>query len=315
MTELNGVIELTGEVAGLFKIEAFRADVEGNEIPGSRRVAADWFPNLITDNGLNLIGSSSTWLTWCQVGSGSTPPVALDTALVSRIAGTSTRDITAFGAQSAAPYFAWRRNTYRFAEGVAAGNIAEVGVGAATTGNLLSRALILDGSGNPTTIQVLADETLDVTYEFRYYPPTVDWIGSVTLAGIDHAVLGRAANVTSGSDSAGWVVNPQGSTSTFPGAAAWMLAFNGGLGLITSSPSGAQSGASATSDASYSAGSHQRSGTVTWGLSSGNLSGGVGSVLIKHGVGAYQFGFTPPIPKDATKILTLTFRHSWARRP
>lgn len=139
------ILELHTEVEGWFKFEAISED-------GTRRVLADWFPNLITDQGLNQMGTLATWLNACQVGSGSTVPAVSDTQLVTRVAGTTTIQSTVQGIQSTPPYYASRTRTYRFAAGVATGTLSEVGVGTtATVGNLYSRALILDGAGNPTT--------------------------------------------------------------------------------------------------------------------------------------------------------------------
>ena len=299
------MIELKSHVAGMFKFEAVKRD-------GSRRVLADWFPNLITDNGLNLIGSSGSWLSYCQVGTGTAAPNVLDTALASRVAGTPTVNASTAGTRSSAPYFVWRRNTYRFAEGTATGNIAEVGVGPSATGNLLSRARILDGSGNPTTISVAADESLDVTYEFRYYPPTVDNTFSLTIGGVTYSVTSRAAGVTSES-AFGWFISQIGQAQTIDDRSV-VKARNGAIGAITAEPAGASSDSSSVTNAAYSAGSHYRDGTVTWALNAGNLAGGISAILVQHGIGTYQLGFSPAIPKDNTKVLEMTFRHSWARK-
>lgn len=53
------------------------------------------------------------------------------------------------------------------------------------------------------------------------------------------------------------------------------------------------------------------------GLNDSNLSGGIRSILIlsNSGVCRYQIQFDPAIPKDNTKVLSLTIQHSWARRP
>lgn len=299
------MIELKSHVAGMFKFEAVKRD-------GSRRVLADWFPNLITDNGLNLIGSSGSWLSHCQVGTGTAAPNVLDTALASRVAGTYIISASTSGTQSSAPYFTWRRNTYRFAEGAATGNIAEVGVGPSATGNLLSRARILDGSGNPTTISVAADESLDVTYEFRYYPPTVDNTFSLTIDGVTYSVTSRAALVTT-AGSPGWTVAQIGQAPTINNTYV-ICAYNGAIGAITERPAGASSSASSSTNAAYSAGSHYRDGTVTWALNAGNLVGGISAIEATHGIGTYQLGFSPAIPKDNKKVLQMTFRHSWARK-
>src|SRR5690606_31940294 len=57
-------LRVTHGLCGRFKLEAERPD-------GQRRLLADWFPNLITNAGLNRIGTSSGWLTACAVGTGS----------------------------------------------------------------------------------------------------------------------------------------------------------------------------------------------------------------------------------------------------
>ena len=301
------MIELKSLVAGMFKFVAVKRD-------GSRRVLADWFPNLITDNGLNLIGDAfgGEWLRYCQVGTGTAAPNVLDTALASRIAGTFTVSASTSGIQSSAPYFVWRRNTYRFAEGAATGNIAEVGVGASATGNLLSRARILDGSGNPTTISVAADESLDVTYEFRYYPPTVDNTFSLTIGGVEYSVTSRAALVTTES-TLGWSISAEGQAPTMDNLNL-VRVHNGAIGVITAQPAGTWSNASSVTNAAYSAGSHYREGTATWALSAGNLAGGITAMAVRHGIGMYQLWFSPAIPKDNTKVFEITVRHSWARK-
>lgn len=288
------------QCAGWFKIEAIRPD-------GTRRVLADWFPNLILNGGLDRMGENADYLNWCQVGSGSTAPVATQTALVNRIAGTNTMQNTVNGAQASAPYYGWYRRTYRFAQGVAAGNLSEVGVGWAASGSLFSRALILDGGGSPTTITVLSDEVLDVTYELRRYPGTVDLTGTVVLGGVTHNWVSRAAGVT---NSWAWA-----GVSAMALDSAW--AYNGDIGAVTTiSPSGTQ-GTLSTTPLAYSSGSYRCASTVSAGLNDSNLVGGVRSIGIYsyHGIGRYQIQFDPAIPKDNTKVLSLTIQHTWARRP
>lgn len=289
------------QCAGWFKIEAIRPD-------GTRRVLADWFPNLILDGGLDRMGANANYLSWCQVGSGSTAPVAAQTALVNRIAGTNTVQASSTGAQASAPYYGWARRTYRFAQGVAAGNLSEVGVGWATSGSLFSRALILDGGGSPTTITVLSDEVLDVTYELRRYPGTVDLTGTVVLDGVTHNWVSRAAGVTT--------------AGVWTGTGAMVLdaaqSFSGNIGAVTAlNPSGTSGSLTATALA-YSAGSYTRAATVSAGLGDSNLSGGIRSIIVWSnvvGTSRYQIQFDPAIPKDNTKVLSLTIQHSWARRP
>jgi len=298
---------------GWFSLSAFKVDENGEEIPGSRRSPVPPFKNLITDSGLDRMGSNSDYLNWCQVGAGSTAPAVGNTALASRVAGTSTIQATSLTAQSSAPYYVARTNTYRFAAGAAAGNLAEVGVGWGATGSLYSRALILDAIGSPTTITVLADELLDVTYQIRQYMPTVDWAGSITLRGVTHSVIGRACSVTS-ANAGGWAITENGTAANF--LSPLPLAYTGAIGAVTaSSPGGSVIGSPlSTTAAGYSSSSLQRDIVVFFDNIRGNNASGIGSIKITMGIGTYQFGFTPSIMKTSDDTLSLTFRHSWARK-
>lgn len=291
-------------IKGFFKIEAVKPD-------GSRRVLADWFPNLVTDNGLDLVGSSSSWMSTCVVGSGNTAPANSDTQLVSLVGSTTNVVTSTQGTAVGSPYYGFTTNTYRFAAGVATGNLTEVGVGATST-NLFSRALILDGIGNPTTITVLSVEALDVTYQLRNYAPLVDVTGNITISAVVYAYQIRAANVT-GSQ---WNMVGFGFADT--AGLSSMTVFDGALGAITSSPSGSSASGGIAANNAYSTGTHRVDGTFTMGLTVGNLGTGISAALITTGAiygqfGGYQISFTPAIPKDNTKVLTLGFRQSWAR--
>jgi len=269
------------------------------------------FPNLITNGGLNRMGTTNDYLVWCQVGSGSTSPNADQSALVSRIAGSSTQSGTQLSGQATPPYYVFRRNAYRFNPGVATGNIAEVGVGWATTGGLFSRALVLDSFGVPTTISVAADETLDVTYELRFYPKTTDDTGTVTLTG----------NIGGTYD---WVWRPALVSTFGVGSGGWFLPAsmaeqrrclfsNNPIVGVTSAPSGGVSPDITTSP--YVTGSFELQFTCTVGLSDANFVGGIRSLSPEIGAGRYQVGFTPAIPKTSNDVLSIILKHSWGRRP
>jgi hypothetical protein len=202
--------------------------------------------------------------------------------------------------------------TYRFAAGVAAGNLSEIGIGWAATGDtLFSRALILDGSGSPTNITVDSDEIFDATYELRLYPPVTDVTGTITLDGNDYDYIIRAANV-------------DGYGSAFIGGS-WgnpyttnnQSAYSGAIGAITELPSGTAQ--VSTSHTGSSTASGEFTGTVTWGIATGNFAGGIESVVLIHGISgvvllwAFQIDFDPAIPKDNTMELSLTYKYNWAR--
>ncbi len=297
---------------GRFKMEAVRPD-------GSRRFLAE-FPNLITNAGLNNMGEYNGFLSYCHVGSGNTAPANGDTALVSQVAETSQTVGSALQtAQPSSPYYGSVIRTHRFDAGTATGNLSEVGMspGPAGSFNLTSRALILDGSGNPTTITVLADEALDVTYEFRIYPPTGNVTGNISLDGNNYAYTIRAANVTQVSS---WGHPAGGARMGFGGNGNSVSAYDGAIGAtIVDQPTGDETGYTSDLDhADYSAGTYQRSATVTFGLVQANLADGIAALLIPVGqgqnCGSMQVGFSPAIPKTNAQVLALTFRVSWSRR-
>ena len=313
-------------VQGWYKMEALKVDADGNVIEKSRRLVADWFPNLITNQGLDRLGGGNNGNIFpsCQVGSGNTAPNVNDTGLVSRIAGTSSSGAaTVTGAQSTPPYYGWLRNVYRFSTGTAAGNLSEVGVGWGTTGSTLySRALVLDLSGNPTTVTVLSDEVLDVTYEHRLYPPTSDATNVVNISGVDYTFTTRAANVTTASNwSMGSNNTPNGGCSLglTPSPSA-VTAYNGTIGAVTAIPGGSSEGfGSSPTLAAYTPGNYYRDSTVSAGTSVAVLSGGISALLAVYGrgfpsSGVFQYGISPAIPKTNLQTLTLTFSQSWARK-
>lgn len=328
----NDPVTSTMGVQGWYKMEALKVDADGRVIEKSRRVVADWFPNLITNQGLDRLGgnNASNVFIACQVGSGNAAPNVNDTGLVARIAGTASSPSsggTVIGAASTPPYYGWVRNVYRFAAGTATGNLSEVGVGWGTTGSTLySRALVLDTSGNPTTVTILSDEVLDVTYEHRLYPPTGDTTNVVNISGTNYTFTTRAALVTT---AAWWSMS--GSSSSAPSGGAVLglsssfgpsavVAYNGSIGAITSSPGGSSAifGNSPVL-AAYSPGNYYRDGTVSTGTSGAVLGGGISAILARFGNndasgGVFQYGVSPAIPKLNTQTLTLTFRQSWARK-
>lgn len=297
-------MNLKTKVAGYYKLQVIRPD-------GTVRESGE-FPNLITDIGLDRMGVGS-YLTYCQVGAGSTAPTVTDTSLASFLAASNTKQSTSSGSTSSAPYYTWALNMWRFSAGTATGNISEVGVGWASGGSLFSRALVLDSGGSPTTITVLADEVLDVTYELRYYPPTVDDTGDVTFTGNlagTYDWIFRAANVTSNSVSDGWNITSGGTDMGYQPPSS-VRALNTDIQAITSNPVGG-SGLSSTVG-SYTNGTYYRDITATATTATGNLAGGIRTVVFKIGVGRFQVQFDPAIPKTASDTLSITFRHSWGR--
>lgn len=298
-------IRVKTEACGFFKLEKFKVDENGDEIGGTRTIAAPWFPNIITDGGLDRLGGTLStvglWTTF-HVGSGNAVPAPTDTQLQNYIAGVTTQISSYDGNSSSAPWYGSKTETRRFAQGVAAGNLSEVGVSwQNTNGGLFSRALILDAGGSPTTITVLPDESLDVTYQLRYYAPTEDVTGTLTLMDIAYAWTSRARNVAS---------------SWHPG-----VSFNfrtpdwsaGTLTAVTSSPLPISGTGGTAATIGYTPGSRVKNGACTWELSEAN-GGNLRTILLSCSGAEYQISFDKVIPKNATRRLTLQYSHSWARR-
>jgi hypothetical protein len=241
-----------------------------------------------------------------------------DTALEFWVAGTSSTEADSSTAQGSPPYYGSRTVTKRFSEGAAEGNLSEVGFGWGASGStLFSHALILDGGLNPTTITVLFDEFLDVSYECRLYPPLVDGTGStITLDGVVYDVITRASSVTANR----WyrdIGNVQGPFKT--SSAAYQQAFSGNLGVITAGPSGSVANMTLGGAGSVVYGNNDlyRDSWATWGLNDGNI-GGIRSIRVDPTTGSYQTQFDAvsggaSIPKDDTKTLTVNWRVSWDR--
>lgn len=308
------------ELAGRYRM-AVSTDPDGKNITKD----TGWFDNLITDNGLEILGRDAglstdvsnavTLLTQFYVGAGTTPPSAGDTSLVSLVASTSGNYATSQVQSSASFSDGYARVTLekQFGEGVAAGNLSEIGIGPAAN-DLFSRALILDSEGDPTTLTVLQNEFLTVFYELRWNIPQTDQVfqHDVIIDGspVTHDIVLRAAyaNSASVSDSWGFALTRLVNQS--------VVLYNGALGAETSSPSGTSlsgNGAGSQNYLSYVPGSHERFLEHSCSISQGNLSGGISAIGFKVGLCAFQASFAPPLAKDDTKTLTIVVGWSWTR--
>lgn len=280
--------------------------------PDGKRRSSTEFNNLILNQGLDrLCGTAElNILSSCQVGAGSAAVLPGQRSLVSRIAGDGSPvrvgPIISSGGQR---YTEWR-TTWRFNNGAAAGNIAEVGVGWATSGDVLfSRALVRDANGQPTTVTVLSDETLEVTYVLRVYFSTEDSLSTLNIDGVSHSVAVRPSRVDTPS--------AYGTPNAAVHYQASVTAYNGPMGLITESPSGSFANASPTKTlVQYSPGSFVAEASVRIPLTSGNLSGGIRSLSWSGGGGGiptFQMQFDPAIPKTASQIFTFNMRVTMGR--
>lgn len=274
------------------------------------RILRAEFDNLILDVGLERPGLGVP-ISECQVGSGTSTPVASQTALDSLVATTSSKTASNTTFVDGATPYSQVVMTYRFAEGSATGILAEVGMG--WGGGLFSRARILDSGGSPTTIEILADETLDVEYTLRVYPPTSDVTGSRTIAGVATAYVYRPALI---SDEAMWSAARFADSMTEANAAYFSI-YSGDatLGTKYEQPSASDSAnPSSVSTADYVNFSRKRKMTAHMGLDNGNFSGGIGAALAVSTSMAFQASFSPDVAKMADYVATLDFSVAWARK-
>lgn len=318
------------ELEGYFELDVFKADANGKKIEKSKRRVAE-FHNLILNQGLDYLAQGTitqvgSTLSCCQVGTSSAVVAAGQTGLQSFLAGTNVTPSVNSTTQPSSPFYGTKIITYEFAVGAAAGNLAEVGVGRATTGNVLfCRALIVDGGGVPITITVLSDEILQVTYSLRCYPVEADTPAVVTISGSNYTFTRRPIRVTSVewafSQATSSGINGFGLDDTF---SASMVAFSGGLVLATgTNMSGTSANRSSAANSAYVPGTYSRSCTGTWAIAAANFgAGGIQGILVvskfgnaaQGGPGVYQYGISPGIPKISTQQLVMNYSFQWARK-
>lgn len=279
---------------------------------GQVKRETDWMPNLITDVGLNLLGSG-TWYGKCHIGTGSTPPSVGDTGLAVPSATTVSIQQTINANTGAPDYISSSTLRYRFSAGTLNGNYTEVGISRDPTGpGLWSRALIVDGGGNPTSITVTSTEVLDVYYKLNVVPSLVDSNYTVDIGGVTYNVIRRAAYVSNANI---WKPAVSSWLPVSVQSATHFSVFSGTLGPVTGQPSGTTAGVSSKTLVyePYSNNSFYRDATVPVGLDDCNVAGGFKTLLTYDSVGSWQHQFDVVVPKDNTKVMNMKFRLSWGR--
>lgn len=285
---------------GHYKLETLDAN-------GNVTRYTDWMPNLILDQGLLRMGANNDYLNVCSVGSGVSTPQPSNTSLQAKLAQSITVSDVVNGAQAEAPYYAYSRRTFTFTAGSVVGLVGELAVGwGGNAGQLFSRALVRNANGMTQAIPVLADETLRVTYEHRYYPLLTDTTGVLEITGDiggNYEYIIRPAMVSTATQ---WTASNAQNNSTRLS----VTAYNGEIGGITDQPTGSRLtmiGVTGTVSGTTAAFAHSYENANL------NVSGGIRSLMFAMGNGAWQVQFTPAIPKDADSSLRLQFSHSWGR--
>lgn len=309
-------------VSGEFAFTIIRPD-------GTIREEIKPHKNLILNQGLDLLLRMSPGDRWpdqfdkCRFGTGSTPPEVTDIGLTSPV-GDASNNRTQYAAQwdqTPEPGIFRVRRTWRFefntagSRGIANVQLSEVTVG--TTNTAIAKSLVLDSQGNPTTIQLLPEEVLQVTYAFYIYLDTRE-VQTGTFIMNEGEEDEEVYDWTSQFYCMGNTSNTQ--------ASAWTQGFLPGrmvLGaqreLFSPTATSNYSGTNIDLDFDpYVNGSYSRSFSATLSISQGNISGGIGFIFLRRyfasditgNAGLIQIRIArqsdgAAIPKDAEHRLTL----------
>lgn len=312
----------------VYQLVAVRRDRDGNEV--SRRESVE-IPNVFTDYGIeNIFGAPGTIGSASQivavVGTGSSQPSVTDTFLDNYLAGKSAPGASAtraFVDNEDGTGYVQIAFTANFAVGEATGNISEVGATQGTSGDIstrpiISRALVLDGNGNPTTFEVLEDEELQLILFFRNHIEYTDNISVVNVNGSDYTVTLRPCAL-GGNLNNYW---------NFPGSfhldtssrAIWGTGINLADPTSGSTPDGTGAGSGGANLAQgaqggvnpYVPNSKQRSAWIR--VPTGAARDMAGAYMITP-LGTWQVGFSPSIPKTGLERFTLTVMFSMDNTP
>lgn len=278
------------------------------------------FENLITDIGLNALGTGAN-VNGVAIGTGTTAPAFTDTSLASYVAwtGSGVSGYPQYGNNGVAfGYRGFRISAFQFQPGQLNGNYSEVGmVMGSNVNTLFSRALIVDGGGNPTTITILSDEYLSVFYTLRLYPPITDYVGTVDIAGVGTG-LGYTRRMQQANGTVGPVYWKIGMETDFFNTIS-LRVYSGDLSanIAGGTPTGTTTGAESGTEATYVNNSLYNTYTYRFGLNYGNqlhktyMTDNQWNPLFGNVRHAWSLdtGFT----KLNTQVLTVTFRISWAR--
>ena len=302
-------VGLYGEVKVIVK----RAD-------GTVRLDTGFFPNVITNLGLDAIGNDNDLFNFCAVGGGNSKPLNTNTKLDnpllvgSPISSESKYDYDPV--RDTKFYKCSRTVGYRF-EGLDNKNISEVGLVGDYRPELHSaftRTLIKNSAGEPTVITVLSGEILELQYRLWqvFDVKDKDQVVTAMIDGVEvpFNVKIRLAGVGGNRNYA--VV---GARLTFSGNSYHQFG-TGELGEITGQNSELTNAYPGLSWEAYQPSTYKRKFYVNASIT--DAVHPIRSFLFFTGLGAYQVRFGTvdgdlPIDKTNQDILQLGFEMSWGR--
>ena len=289
------------------------------------RLDTGFFPNVITNLGLDAIGNDHNLFTFCAVGGGNSKPLNTNTKLDNFLAAGS--QISSESKYDYDPvrdtefYKCSRTVGYRF-EGLDNKNISEVGLVGDYRPELHSaftRTLIKNSAGEPTVITVLSGEILELQYRLWqvFDVKDKDQVVTAMIDGVEVPVnvkirLAGVGGNLGGSWSYAAVV---GAHLTFQGNNYHQFG-TGEIGEITGQNSGGLTNVYGLSWEAYQPSTYKRKFYVNASITEAVHP--IRSFLFFTGLGAYQVRFGTvdgdlPIDKTNQDILQLGFEMSWGR--
>jgi hypothetical protein len=293
------------KLAGQYRLRTYKED-------GTQVRDTGWFDNLLLDQGLDQIGSVFNYNVFGPflfrmgcVGTGSTAPTTADTQLESWLASAGNgENYSNYGYTAGPPSYWWSKVSCRFGTGVAAGNLTEVGMGEQLATNigtaLFSRALILDGAGNPTTLVVASDEILDLSYEFRVYPDTTTNVQTININGTDYTFTWDILNPTTAPQIYYAYVNDTG-------------IFRSCSFTLNRNISGNSTASVTPSSSGYTLGTYTRTYSGTFAQADAAWSEGIKWLDIGTRHGSQRAVISPILHKTNVQYLSITMNVSWSR--
>lgn len=287
------------------------------------RLDTGFFPNVITNLGLDAIGNNHDLFRYCAVGGGNSTPLNTNTKLDNFLAAGS--QISSESKYDYDPvrdtefYKCSRTVGYRF-EGLDNKNISEVGL-VSELHSAFTRTLIKNSDGAPTVITVLSGEILELQYRLWQVFELKDK-DQVVTAMIDGVEVPVNVKIRLAGVGGAFVGNNWG----YHNVIGQGVAFEGGnfarfgtgeIGEITGLISGETSGSYiGMSWEAYQPSTYKRKFYVNASITETVLP--IRSFLFFSGLGAYQVRFGTvdgdlPIDKTKQDILQLGFELSWGR--
>lgn len=301
------------QFSGRYRLQVFHGDTD------ILLQDTGWFDNLITNNGLDLLGLG--FIETCYVGSDAGTPTEGDTSITSILATSSSSSVVGRDKQlSTAPYYSWEQTAFTFGIGAIVGTIHQVAVGASST-NLFSKALLTTTDGTPTTLTLGGIDRLVLTYELRQCISTADVTGNIDINGTTYAYTGRPCdldysafwNISLGSPVGGYDYSSIKSI-TYLGATA--------LGTVLTRPNGTGVNSRNSGSDNYVAGTYRRSMWELWDTVNGNLTDMRAFLVVRYNGsfsgdpgngGAWQFLLDAGVNKTQYQNFRLEWEYSWGR--